>query len=43
MTESYVASEDEVYGILKIGNDNRSIGVTKMNAHSSRSHSCFVM
>lgn len=43
MTESYVASEDEVYGILKIGNDNRSIGVTKMNKHSSRSHSCFVM
>lgn len=43
MTESYVASEDEVYGILKIGNDNRSIGVTNMNKQSSRSHSCFVM
>ena len=32
MTESYVGTEEEVYGILKIGNDNRSIGVTNMNA-----------
>lgn len=43
MTESYVGTEDEVYGILKIGNDNRSIGVTNMNKQSSRSHSCFIM
>ena len=43
MTESYVGTEDEVYGILKIGNDNRSIGVTNMNSQSSRSHSCFIM
>lgn len=32
MTESYVGTEDEVYAILKIGNENRSIGVTQMNA-----------
>lgn len=32
MTESYVGTEEEVYGILKIGNDNRSIGVTNMNS-----------
>lgn len=31
MTESYVGTEDEVYGILKIGDQNRSIGVTNMN------------
>jgi len=31
MTESYVGNEDEVYAILKIGNENRSIGCTNMN------------
>ena len=43
MTESYVGSEDEVFSILKIGNENRAIGVTDMNAQSSRSHSCFIL
>jgi kinesin family protein 5 len=43
MTESYVGSEDEVFSLLKIGNDNRSIGATEMNAESSRSHSCFII
>lgn len=43
MTESYVGSEDEVFSLLKIGNDNRAIGVTDMNAQSSRSHSCFIL
>jgi len=28
---------------MNLGNDNRSIGVTNMNAQSSRSHSVFVM
>lgn len=28
---------------MTMGNDNRSIGVTDMNAQSSRSHSCFIM
>ena len=28
---------------MKIGNDNRSIGKTNMNEHSSRSHSIFIM
>lgn len=32
MTESYVGSEDEVFALLKIGNENRSIGVTDMNS-----------
>lgn len=32
MTESYVGSEDEVFSLLKIGNENRAIGVTDMNS-----------
>ena len=43
MTESYVGGEDEVFSLLKIGNENRSIGFTEMNAQSSRSHSCFIL
>lgn len=43
MTESYVGKEDEVYAILKIGNENRAIGVTNMNKQSSRSHSVFIL
>ena len=43
MTESYVGSEDEVFSLLKIGNENRSIGATDMNKESSRSHSCFIL
>lgn len=43
MTESYVGTEDEVYAILKIGNENRAIGVTNMNKQSSRSHSVFIL
>jgi kinesin family protein 5 len=43
MTESYVGSEEEVYQILKAGNENRAIAATAMNKESSRSHSVFVM
>ncbi len=43
MTESYVGSQDEVFSLLKIGNENRSIGCTDMNKQSSRSHSCFIL
>jgi kinesin family protein 5 len=32
MTESYVGGEDEVFSLLKIGNENRAIGVTDMNS-----------
>jgi hypothetical protein len=32
MTESYVGCEDEVFSLLKVGNENRSIGATDMNA-----------
>ena len=43
MTEEYVTDEDEVINLLNNGNENRSIGVTDMNAQSSRSHSCFIL
>ena len=43
MTEENVGSVDEVYDILHRGNDNRAIGQTNMNAHSSRSHSVFIL
>lgn len=43
MTESYVGNEEEVYDILRVGNENRSIGATKMNQQSSRSHSVFIL
>lgn len=42
-TETYVAEPNEVYAIMKQGNDNRAIGCTDMNAQSSRSHSCFII
>jgi kinesin family protein 5 len=32
VTETYVSDEQEVYDIMKCGNDNRSIGFTDMNA-----------
>lgn len=31
VTETYVGDEEEVYEIMKMGNDNRAIGVTDMN------------
>lgn len=43
VTETYVAEELEVYQIMKLGNSNRSIAATNMNAESSRSHSIFIL
>jgi kinesin family member 5 len=43
LSEHYVACEEEVLEIMRIGSDNRSIGATNMNEHSSRSHSIFIM
>lgn len=31
MTEQYVGTEQEVYDMLKVGNENRSIAATNMN------------
>ena len=43
VTEEYVTDEVEVLTLLSNGNENRAIGVTDMNAQSSRSHSCFIL
>jgi len=43
LSEHYVACEEEVLDFMKIGSDNRTIGQTKMNEKSSRSHSIFIM
>ena len=43
ITERYIGSEEEVYDIMKIGNENRAVASTKMNDQSSRSHSLFLM
>lgn len=43
LTEISVVEEQEVYNCMQLGNENRSIGCTDMNAQSSRSHSCFIL
>lgn len=43
VTENYVSEEEEIYELMKIGNQNRAISATNMNAQSSRSHSIFIM
>ena len=41
LTEQYVTCESEVFELMSIGNENREVGYTQMNAGSSRSHSIF--
>jgi kinesin family protein 5 len=43
LTEHYVVSEEEVINLMKSGNENRSVGATNMNEHSSRSHSTVII
>ena len=43
VTETYVSDEREVYQVMKLGQSNRSIACTNMNAESSRSHSIFIL
>eukprot|EP00743_Colponemidia_sp_Colp-15_P006334 GILK01006815.1.p1 GENE.GILK01006815.1~~GILK01006815.1.p1 ORF type:complete len:1037 (-),score=248.81 GILK01006815.1:72-3131(-) len=43
LTEEYVVCEQDVYDLLQIGNANRTVASTRMNAKSSRSHSLFVV
>jgi kinesin family protein 5 len=43
VTETYITDESAVYQYMKIGNSNRSISATLMNAESSRSHSIFIL
>ena len=42
-TEVYVGSEEEMQEVFQIGTENRTVGNTKMNAKSSRSHSLFIV
>jgi len=43
VTESYVGSEREVFDSLRAGHVSRSVSVTNMNEHSSRSHLVFML
>jgi len=43
VTERCLISEKEVFHLMNEGNSNRSVGVTDMNAQSSRSHSIFIL
>lgn len=42
-TEVYVNTPLEMRTAMKSGSENRSVAATRMNAHSSRSHSIFCM
>ena len=43
ITEVSVMNDDEVYDVIEKGTSNRAIAATDMNAHSSRSHSVFML
>lgn len=42
-TEVSVACEEDVMRVMRMGQSNRSVGFTNMNAESSRSHSLFIV
>lgn len=43
VTEKYVSSAKDIIDLFNTGNNNRSVGETKMNKRSSRSHSLFIL
>lgn len=43
VTESYVGCEQEIFDAMRAGHCNRSMAVTNMNEHSSRSHLVFML
>ena len=43
ITERWCNTENEIYALMKMGNTNRSVTATNMNAESSRSHSLFIL
>lgn len=42
VTEQFVRSESDLFALIEIGNANKSVSFTKMNAESSRSHCLFI-
>jgi hypothetical protein len=43
LTEMYVTKVSDVYALLKVGDANRAVSATEMNAASSRAHSLLVI
>ena len=43
VTDRYISDEIEISEIMKVGNGNREIRSTNMNAESSRSHLIFML
>eukprot|EP00929_Paragymnodinium_shiwhaense_P119403 TRINITY_DN912_c0_g2_i1.p1 TRINITY_DN912_c0_g2~~TRINITY_DN912_c0_g2_i1.p1 ORF type:complete len:781 (+),score=184.31 TRINITY_DN912_c0_g2_i1:187-2529(+) len=43
VTESYVGCEQEIFDAMRVGRYSRSMAVTNMNEHSSRSHMIFML
>ena len=43
VTEEIVTSVEQVLDIIEMGTNNRTVGATKMNQGSSRSHTIFRM
>lgn len=43
LTQEYVSQVDDIYELLEVGQNNRVISFTQMNAVSSRSHSVFII
>lgn len=43
LKEQLVSTKDEVMKYINIGINNRAVGATNMNEHSSRSHSLYII
>jgi kinesin family protein 5 len=43
LSSIYVSSQDEIYELLRVGEQSRAVSSTDMNSVSSRSHSLFVV
>lgn len=43
VTQSYVGCEQEIFDAMRAGHYNRSVAITNMNEHSSRSHLVFML
>lgn len=41
--QEHINCESQIYDLMRLGNANRAVGATNMNAESSRSHSIFIL